>query len=287
MRSSMDARMDEIAEESGVSALTWSSIIGGALAAIAVTLILLALGAGLGLASVSPWPGARASATAFGLSAALWLIVMQWLSSALGGYLAGRLRAKWVGIHTDESYFRDTAHGVLAWALASVIAASLLSSAATSIIGGAARETGAVGAAAAQGAGQAASANGGPIAYLTDTLFRSDRPATNSQDARAEAGRILLRGLGQEGISDADKTYLVREVAANTGLSEADAAKRVNDVIEQVRKEEARLREAADAARKAASYTSFFTAFSLLIGAFIAGVAGALGGHHRDRRAVP
>jgi hypothetical protein len=287
MRSSMDARMDEIAEESGVSALTWSSIIGGALAAIAVTLILLALGAGLGLASVSPWPGARASATAFGISAALWLIVMQWLSSALGGYLAGRLRAKWVGIHTDESYFRDTAHGVLAWALASVIAPSLLSSAATSIIGGAARETGAVGAAAAQGAGQAASANGGPIAYLTDTLFRSDRPATNSQDARAEAGRILLRGLGQEGISDADKTYLVREVAANTGLSEADAAKRVNDVIEQVRKEEARLREAADAARKAASYTSFFTAFSLLIGAFIAGVAGALGGHHRDRRAVP
>ena len=103
--------------ESAVSAVSWPAIIAGAVAIAAVALILLALGSGLGLSSVSPWPNSGPSATTFGVYAAVWLIVVQWVSAGFGGYLTGRLRTKWVGVHTDEIYFRDTAHGFLAWAL--------------------------------------------------------------------------------------------------------------------------------------------------------------------------
>src|SRR3569833_2987524 len=121
--------------ESPVSAISWASIIGGAVAAAALSLILLALGSGLGFSSVSPWSNSNPSATTFGIMSAVWLIIIQVVSAGLGGYLAGRLRTKWVGIHTDESYFRDTAHGFLAWALGAVVSAGLLASVASSIVG--------------------------------------------------------------------------------------------------------------------------------------------------------
>jgi hypothetical protein len=280
-------------EESGVSAVSWSSILGGALGAVSLTLILVALGSGLGFASVSPWPRGGVSATTFGVMTAIWFIIVQWLSSAFGGYLAGRLRARWVHIHGDESYFRDTAHGMLAWALATVLVATVLSSAVASIVSGAARTAASVGAVAApslaaSGPNMARPGGGNrdPIAYFTDLLFRSDRPAANPQEARAESGRILLTALGPDGVSAADKAYLVQVVVADTGLSQADAAKRVDDVIDQIKKAEAKLREEADAARKTAAYVSLFTALSMLIGAFVAGAAGALGGVHRDEYAT-
>ena len=228
-----------VTEEGSSSALSWSAIIGGAVAAAAVTLILMALGAGLGFASLSPWSRVGASATAFAVTTAIWFVVVQWLSSAFGGYLAGRLRSKWVGIHTDEGIFRDTAHGILAWALATVVAALLLSSAVAAAIGGTARMAGQIGAGAAQGAGEYAAAQAGPagpgmvpdlgMGYLTDSLFRTDHPTTpqTPQDLRGETGRILLTALGETGVSDADKAYLTQLVAANTSVDQATAARTI------------------------------------------------------------
>lgn len=275
-------------DEGSSSALSWSAVVGGALAAAGVTLILLALGAGLGFASLSPWSRFSTAATTFGVAAAIWLVIVQWLAAAFGGYLAGRLRAKWVGIHTDESFFRDTAHGVLAWALATVLVALL-----TGVVASAAART-AIGAAAASApaareAGPEASS--GPtlpdMGYLTDSLFRSDHPVAMPPEIRAEANRILVRGLGPQGVPDADKAYLARLVASTSGVDQATATKRVDDVIAQMQQEEADLKKAADAARKAASAAAFTTALSLLIGAFIAGAAGALGGRHRDEQPAP
>ncbi|MBA3896331.1 MAG: hypothetical protein H0X36_04180 [Sphingomonadaceae bacterium] len=111
--------------EAGGSAIAWSAIWGGTVAAIAISLVLLALGSGFGLASVSPWPGVGAKASTFTIGAGLWLIVMQWLSSAVGGYIAGRTRTKWSGLHTDEVFFRDTVHGLIAWSLATIIVAGV------------------------------------------------------------------------------------------------------------------------------------------------------------------
>lgn len=109
--------------ESRGSALSWSAITGGTVAAIALTLTLLTLGSAFGLGSVSAWPGVGVKPTTFTIGAGLWLVVTQWLSAALGGYLAGRLRVRWHGLHTDEVMFRDTAHGLLTWATATVLMA--------------------------------------------------------------------------------------------------------------------------------------------------------------------
>lgn len=276
------------AAESPVSAISWAAIIAGAFAIAAISLILLALGAGLGFASVSPWSNSGASATTFTVAAAIWLLVVQWLSAAFGGYLTGRLRTKWVSVPSDEVYFRDTAHGFLAWAVAAVITAAVLASATSSLIGGAARLAGSAAASPAQGT----TATGtppvstalDPTAYFVNELFRSDHPDVNAntQSARAEATPIIAHALSEGGMPAADKTYLAQLAAARTGLSQPDAAKRVDEVDAQVKAAWVKTHQAADGARKAASYLSFFTAFSMVVGAFIAAVTATVAGHRRD-----
>jgi hypothetical protein len=269
--------------ESSISAISWAAIIGGAFAAAALSLIILALGSGFGLASVSPWPNSGASVTTFTVMAAIWLIVVQWVSSGLGGYLTGRLRTKWVGVHTHEVFFRDTAHGFLAWAVAAVIGAAVLASGVSSLLSGGARAVGTVASGAAEGASRGA-VQEDPFAYSVDSLFRSDHPNANTsdQDVRAEATRILVAGIRNGDVPVGDKTYLAQLVAARTGLSQADAEKRVDDVIAKAKAAETKARQIADATRKAGAYLSIFTAVSMLIGAFIAAAAAALGGRHRD-----
>src|SRR5579871_1798801 len=122
-------------EESRSSGVSWGAVIGGAFVTAAFYLVLIALGAGFGLSAVSPWAGFGVSASAFGAAAIVWLILSEVISSALGGYLTGRLRTKWSLIHNDEVYFRDTANGFLAWAVALVITVSFLAAAATSMAG--------------------------------------------------------------------------------------------------------------------------------------------------------
>jgi hypothetical protein len=267
--------------ESSRSSVSWAAIVGGAVAASAATLVLVSLGSALGFASVSPWSGG-ASLTAIGIGAAIWLVVTQWLASAFGGYLAGRLRTKWAAHQSDEVFFRDTAHGFLAWGLSTIVVVWI----AMSAVGGGANVAATVGAGAAVGAGQVAD-EAGPLAYHLDTLFRPNAPAdvtaaamssTASADqtatARAESGRILTRAMTSD-LSSTDRTYVASLVSERTGLSQADAEKRVDEVVTAAKQE-------ADDARKAATAFAFLTALSLLIGAFVASVAGAIGGRHRD-----
>jgi hypothetical protein len=205
-----------ISDETQSSAVSWPPIVAGAIAAAAASLILLALGAGFGFTSVSPWSATEETASTFGVVAAIWLVVVQWLCSAFGGYIAGRLRTKWVGIHDDEVFFRDTAHGLLAWALATVVTVALFVFAGSSILGAGTRAAATVAGGAAQGAAQGAVAQGAssmtdPTGYLLDTLFRPATPANTGQpatgqagpgqptgasgrDARAESARILGQG---------------------------------------------------------------------------------------------
>ena len=269
--------------ESSISAISWAAIIGGAFATAALSLILLALGSGFGLASVSPWPNSGASVTTFTAMTAIWLIIVQWVSSGLGGYLTGRLRTKWVGMHTHEVFFRDTAHGFLAWALAAVIGAAVLASAVASLLSGGAQVAGTIASGATQGASQAA-VQENPFAYYVDSLFRSDHPDANASDpeVRAETTRIFATGIRNGDVPAGDKTYLAQLVATRTGVSQADAEKRVDDVIAKVKAAETKARQIADATRKAGAYLSIFTGVTMLIGAFIAAASAALGGRHRD-----
>jgi hypothetical protein len=274
-----------------VSGVSWAAVLAGAFVAAAFSLALVALGAGIGLVSVSPWSSNNPSVTTFTVLAAAWFIAVQLFASGVGGYLAGRLRTGWAGVHTNEVFFRDTVHGLLVWAVGAVIAAALLASAASSAVSGAARLAGApteaVGSATGQAAGQAASAMGDPTGYFTDMLWRSDHPAQGDQAAAtAEAGRILSRALYNGDLPAADKTYLAQLVASRTGMSQPDAEKRVSDVFDQAQKAKQqaadKAKAAADAARKTGVGVALWAFISLLVGAFSASYMATVGGRQRD-----
>jgi hypothetical protein len=260
------------------SAVSWAAVIAGGVTAAALTLVLLAFGAGMGFSAVSPWPNSGVSATTFKIATGLYLIVVAMLSSTVGGYIAGRLRTKWTGLHSEEVLFRDTAHGFLAWGTATVFGVAALASAATFIVGGAT-------AGAVQAAGQsAAQSAGGPNAYYVDMLFRpqpgqptpAGQTAADSGTVRGEITRILSRGLREGGeLPAADRTYLAQVVVMRTGISQPDAEKRVSEVIAQAR-------STADEARRAAAKLSLWLTAAMLIGAFSASLAAIEGGQLRD-----
>jgi hypothetical protein len=279
--------------ESSKPAINWGPIIGGAAAAIGVTLILVMFGSGLGLTMISPWSGESSSAATVGLSAAIWLVVVQWLSAAFGGYLTGRLRTKWAAVHTDEVFFRDTAHGFLSWAIATIIVAGVLTSSLTSLAGAGAQAVGTVaqtagiaGTAAAASSANDGSASNPATAYFTDTLLRpqqtSARVEADNGAAAAELSRILVNGASAEGVPEDDKAYMASIVAARTGLSPEEARTRVDGVIKRVEDAKVAAQKAADDARKAAATTALIGSLALLIGAFISCAAAALGGRQRD-----
>jgi hypothetical protein len=258
--------------EPSVSGVSWPAVAAGAVVMCALTLVLLAFGTGLGLSMVSPWTGSGVSATTFKIGTGLYLIVIAMLASSIGGYIAGRLRSRWIGVHSDEVYFRDTAHGFIAWAFASVLGAVLLASPASSLIGGAASG-------ATQAATSAAS-QAGPMDGYIDTLMRSDAPAAqnagNAQESRGEMMRLFTRSFRNGGeLKPADREYVAKVVAARTGLSQVDADKRVNEVVTQVKTD-------LDAARKASAQLAFWFTASLLLGAFCASLAATEGGGLRD-----
>ncbi len=299
---------------SSTSAVAWGAIVAGAAGAAALSLILLLLGTGLGLSSVSPFSDRGTSATTFGVSTIVWITFTQLAASGMGGYLAGRLRTRWIATHSDEVYFRDTAHGFLAWAIATLATAAMLGSAVGSIVGTGANAAGAVvggvgtaAAAAAPAATAAASADkqggaGNGNGYFVDSLFRKDAasPAAASAPSQgnstpspsdgatssAEAGRIFAAGLESGSLPPDDVKYLGQVVSQRTGLSQGDAEKRVNDAFARMKAKadqaKAQAQEAAEKARKASAYAALWLFVSLLFGAFVASLAATFGGRQRD-----
>lgn len=287
------------------SGVSWGAILAGAAGAAALSLILLILGVGLGLSSVSPFATAGVTATTFSVGTILWITFTQLAASGMGGYLAGRLRTRWISTHTDEVYFRDTAHGFLAWAVATLATAAMLTSAVGAIVGSGASVAGTVAggaATAATAAGTAAATQAKPNGehdngYFTDALFRKPAQApvagtpaataaTDTGTSTAEAGRILANGLAAGALPAQDVTYLGNLVAQRTGMSQADAEKRVNDTFSQAKAKadqiKAEAKEAADKARKASAYASLWLFVSLLVGAFVASLSATFGGRQRD-----
>ena len=217
MQISQTAVPEPMAAEASRSGVSWGSVAAGAVVIAALSLMLLAFGTGMGFSAVSPWSGSGVSATILSVAAGIYLLVAATLASSVGGYIAGRLRTKWTGLHTHEVYFRDTAHGLLAWAFATAISAGLLASASAYIAGGATAGLAQAGGAAARRAG------GSPVDYYADALLRpSGAPATTTAgtpgDDWAEVVRLLTNGLREGEVSAADRTYLAQIVAARTGL---------------------------------------------------------------------
>jgi len=263
------ALSDAGGNEANKSGVSWPAVWAGGFVTAALSLILLALGTGLGFASVSVWSGSGVSASKVGMGALLWFIIIQLISASMGGYLAGRLRTKWTGIHSDEVYFRDTAHGFLAWSVALVVTAAFLTSAATALIGSSVDST-------PRGA-SASHSDLQPNDYYVDSLFRGDgsKLGTEAGPASREAATIFAFALQHGELYPADKSYLDQMVMAKTGASQADADKRVSDSF-------AGAQTAAEVARKTVAHTLLWIFVALLIGAFCASFAGTIGGRQRD-----
>lgn len=289
------------------SAVSWGAIFAGAAAAASLSLILLILGAGLGLTSVSPWESRGLDAGTVGIAAIAWLTFTQIIASGMGGYLSGRLRTKWVDTHTDEVYFRDTAHGFLAWAVAALVSAVLLTSTVGSILGGGAKIVGTVagGAAATTAAGAASMANGSSMDYFVNSLFRANSPATpanGAADAASPTAPAAHQSVSPEQVGEVtgifansitigalpqeDRQYVAQLIAQNTGMTQQEAEQRVQSTYDkaQAKLKEAKekAQQAADAARKTTSYLMLWTFISLLAGAFVASLCATFGGRQRD-----
>jgi hypothetical protein len=272
------------------SGVAWSAIIGGAFVATAVSLILVVLGSGIGFSVVSALPTAETGAegVSFPYMTAMWIIAIQVIASGFGGYLTGRLRTKWTGLHTKEVFFRDTANGFLSWAVATIFAAALFASAATMVISGSVKALSAVAAPVIQNVSENTRATGllNPNSYLISGLFRSDNPTNTGvtdADIRTETSNIILNSIRNGEISDTDRTYLASIIAARTGVSQSEALTRVDDVMAQVGTVETNTREALDAARRVSAQLALFVCVSLLLGALAASYYAAVGGRHRDR----
>jgi hypothetical protein len=296
-------------------AVSWGAVIAGAVGAAALSLVLFLLGTGLGLAVVSPWVSERISGTTAGVSTIVWVTVVQLLASALGGYLAGRLRTRWVTVHTDEVFFRDTAHGFLAWAVATLLMATLLSSAIGTAISTGLKAGGEVAKSAVTltGAGAATAAastsddtrDANPLGYFVDSLFRvpTDRaaPAIAAPDKSTpapaatqpmepdripEVTRIFANALQSGELADSDRQYLGQLVAAKTGLAQAEAEQRVTDTFtglkQNLEQAKAKAKQVADDARKASAALALWLVISLFVGAFVASLCATFGGRLRD-----
>ncbi len=271
-------------QESPVSAVSWAAIMAGTLVAVSLTFVLMELGSALGLASISPWSDKGVSATTFTVFAAIWMIVVQWGSSAVGGYTTGRLRTKWANLHTHEVFFRDTAHGLITWATATAFVALMSAGAALHTVnhGMQAAATLSAGAMEHGAHGPPGAGGEGPGSYELDTLLRSPAGEPVAPQRYAEVGRVMKKALAAGSLSDEDKAYLSRLVAAHSSIPPAEAQKRVDDAFATLQEAEVQARKAADAARKAAAEMAMYLALSMLIGAFVASASAALGGKLRD-----
>lgn len=280
-----------LVDEASKPAVVWGPIFAGAFAAVVATVVLMLLGSGLGLTLISPWSGEGVSLTTIAASTAVWLVIVQWLSSALGGYLSGRLRTKWVGVHTDEVFFRDTAHGFMAWAVATLIIIGIIGIQSTTLLGAGTHAAATVAGGVANAGGQTAQAGSqdGVTGYLVDSLLRPADPsrlATAGPDAdqatAAQVSRILMMGAMQGEVAQEDRAYLASLVAARTGLAQPEAQARVDAILTKANDLKVKAQQEADDARKVSATAAILAALSMAIGAFIASVAGAMGGRQRD-----
>lgn len=271
--------------------ICWGAVLAGAAGAASLSLILLVLGVGLGLSSVSPWSSEGVSAETFGVSTILWLTFTQLAASGLGGYLAGRLRHRWSRVQADEVHFRDTAHGFLAWSIATLATAGMLTAAIGSVVSGGAKVGAAVASPASTAVATAASATGISPDYFVDTLFRrveasaamapsasaslpeagasapgvpagsplgsmntAPAPALRDAPPTAEVSRIFANAVGANALPADDARYLGQLVAQRTGLSQQEAEKRVADAFARLQaRSTAAMEQAKEAADKARS----------------------------------
>jgi hypothetical protein len=273
------------------SYVDWPAIIAGTVFATAISFVLLTFGSALGLSFAAPYEGSGMSLFWFAIVAALWLLWVQISSFIAGGYLTGRLRRRKYDATEDESDIRDGSHGLIVWALGTLLGAFIAYSGVSGAASTAAQSASTIAAGAASGAGAAAEGENplsGVYDLLVDRFLRSGDPAAQpvSAEARDEIGRVLATAVADSALNGADRQYLTTTIAARAGLDAAQAQQRVDALLADAQAAEAGARQAAETARKVAMIAAFITAASFLVSAVGAYYGATLGGNHRDNKTV-
>jgi hypothetical protein len=244
--------------------LEWSAVVAGAIVAAALALVLHAFAVAVGLSVSSTAPTWRDTSSALVLLSGLYLVLAAMASFGLGGYLVGLMRARLTS--REDADLRDGLHGLLAWALATLLIALIGLATAQSLARLAAPSTGS----------SISVAGENLITYDLDRLFRAERRTNTELDyPRAEAARILLTTSSHRGMQLEDRAYLVRMTAAYTGLAQPDAERRVDEVA-------ARAKENISRARRSAVILAFMTGAAAMLGAAASWFAACAGGRVRD-----
>jgi hypothetical protein len=249
-----------------LSYIHWGPAIAGAIVASAVSFTLLTFASAVGLMVASPSPTWRDTSVWLAVLSGFWIIVVTVGSFALGGYLAGRVRSTWVAA-PDEIEFRDGAHGLMVWGIGVLLGAVMLWMTASTF-------------AASNTASPPPDTAGAPsfLSYQIDRLFRGERRAP--ADMRAEAGRIMMKGLGHSELPSEDRAQLARMVSAVSGLPAPEAERRVGQIMTDAQ-------NAASKARRSAVILGFALAAALAAAAAAAWAAAGVGGRHRDDEFAP
>jgi hypothetical protein len=269
------ARSSTASSVAEVPYVQWGPIFAGAIVAAGLAFVLHSFAAAIGLAAASTAPTWRDASSVLWLTSGLYLILVALASYGFGGYIAGRMRSRWASAAADETEFRDGMHGLLVWAVATLITALLAFAAVQSVTRIAAPSGGP--------AGPTASVGGeNIIAYDLDKLFRTDRRPANIDMAyaRSEASRILLMASSHDGIPADDRSHLVRLTSGLTGVAEPEAEKRVEASIISARENIGR-------ARRSGVILAFMTGAAALLGAAAAWYGACAGGAHRDSEVAP
>jgi hypothetical protein len=270
--------------------LSWGGIIAGAICAAAISILLFAFGSAIGLTAVSPWPNSGMSPVVLAIIGALWVAIVQVVAFGAGGYVAGRVRNSWSPVSAHERRFRDGMHGFITWALGLLVGSLFAVSAAGGLMHSGLQAAATVAAGAASSRANDGGAQVSPADYGFDYLTRPAARANaggappNWSDIQPSVKRIFADNLNSGTLPDRDRAYLASVVAQRTGMPQADAEKRVDEAFTEAKAADARLRAAADKARKTSALAAFLAAATLVVGCAAAcGGAGA-GGRHRDEQ---
>jgi hypothetical protein len=217
-------------------------------------------------------------ATSFSMGAGLWWLVSDLIALLVGGYFTARL----AGV---ESRYDGMLHGLVLWALATLVALYLLTTAIGGVLGGAYNIMEGTVSAAGSNLKTAAApvmqdATASMPVNIQSYLQKAD-PAPNTmtpQDAQKEiASQLAIYEAGGSG-APAAKQKIIAIMAAQMNISQADATARFNELqTKATNAKNQAVQTAQDVGTKTAHVTSAaaFLAFgALLLGAIFAAIGG-------------
>ena len=267
----------------GHSYVDWGAILAGGVIAAAVSTLMTAFGAAIGLTASSPYEGSGISAKALGIASALWILWVAISSFMIGGYVAGRLRRRVHDTSEHESDVRDGSHGLVVWALGTLMIAYLATSTVANVAKAGAEVVSGGASALTSAAGKAAGQTD-VVGYSIDRLTRAaPKPGGDAARIKEDVTRIIGNSISTGTLSADDRTYLTNEVAAAAGIPPEEATKRVNETLAQMQALKEKAKQAAETARKTGILVAFLTAASLAIAAAASWWAATMGGKHHDQ----